>query len=383
MTDYCVYALEENLLMTQALGLELMREMNNEHQYIMECYETGILLEADTVTNKTEKISLWERIKNFFKKIFSVFTSKSKNLVASNEEFLTKNKNKLMTKDTTEMTLEVVNYKSQDFLIRKVNEVLGEINPLIQNYNKPVEELEQSLKEIIDKYSDEEGSTANGLKMLLRTGNPKGKLTYTTFTGAQMKPKITEYIEYCSSYTDQVNRANKCRTQAENIMKVTDQRLNEKEAQNKVNESVFLMLENCYNTDLVGLNILTEAESGDEVKPTGGSVTTSNAENKDNSNTDTNSGDNQDGEEKETKSMSAYRKFYNDLFNFMQVLISSALTIIEEKYHVFIGKLKQILNPEVTEEAKKEEEQKKEQEKGKETKKKKGLFSKFKKNKQK
>lgn len=358
MTDYCVYALQENLSMTQELGLELMRQMNNEHQYIMECYETGVLLEADTST-ETKKISLWERIKNFFKKIFGFFTDKAKNLIASNEKFITENKEKLLSKNCTGMRLEVVNYKSQDYLVRKVNEVLNELNILIKSHEKPVEELKQELDKIKAKYMDNEESLANGLKMLLRIGNPKGKLAYSVFEGSAINTKITEYIEYCSSYKDQVARINRCRTSAENACRQMDQTLNEKENRSEgTKESVFLILENCYSSDLLGFSMVTEAEEqkDDEVKPTGGSVTTSNAEEAEN---DT---------EKETKSMAGYRTFYNELFNVMQVLITSAATISEEKYHVFISKLKQILDPEVT--VKVETEGKKEKKKDKKDKKK-------------
>ena len=73
--DYCLETSKMHLLFNKEFNELIIEQMHIEAEYIFKCLEAGIVLEADN--NSSKKISLWQRIKEFFAKLIAIFKEKT------------------------------------------------------------------------------------------------------------------------------------------------------------------------------------------------------------------------------------------------------------------------------------------------------------------
>lgn len=360
MNDYTIMAIEEQMSMSQELGMALLNSLNNEHQYIMECYEEGVVLEADNVTNAKPKKSLWERIKDFFRRIFGLFKNKTDDMIAKNNEFLNAIKPLIITGSMDGLTLEVLDFNSSQKMSDISNKIINNIKSL---RGKTKEDAEKALEEIEKKHSNGEGF-ASGLKMEFRIGNPNGTLTYTSYTGANLRTKLSEMCDFCLNYQANYTQADNIRKRYEDDIKNIEQNFPD-----EVAESLYLALEGCFVDELVGLDISLESKS-----PVGGSLsqqsvaraTQQRAKVTGNNTTDANKDnvsatgggitkDENANENKEEKSINAGKNgnvkvtkdnasLENKLFKVGSTVMTAYITVLEEKYTAYIARLRDWAN---------------------------------------
>lgn len=376
MNDYTIMAIEEQMSMSQELGMALLNSLNDEHQYIMECYEEGVVLEADNITNAKPKKSLWERIKDFFRRIFGLFKNKTDDMIAKNNEFLNAIKPLIITGSMDGLTLEVLDFNSSQKMSDISNKIINDVKGL---RGKTKEDAEKALEEIEKKHSNGEGF-ASGLKMEFRIGNPNGTMTYTSYTGANLRTKLSEMCDFCLNYQANYTQADNLRKRYEDDIKNIEQNFPD-----EVAESLFLALEGCFADELVGLDISLEAKS-----PVGGSLSqqsvtraaqqraemsgnnNSTTDNKTNNTTDTNKDnvsatgggitkDENKNDDKDEKSINAGNvkvtknnaSLENKLFKVGSTVMTAYITVLEEKYTAYIARLKDWANADVDTKSKK------------------------------
>lgn len=360
MNDYTIMAIEEQMSMSQELGMALLNSLNNGHQYIMECYEEGVVLEADNITNANPKKSLWERIRDFFHRIFGLFKNKTDDMIAKNNEFLNGIKPLIITGSMEGLTLEVLDFNSSQKMSDISNKIINDIKSL---RGKTKKDAEKALEEIEKKHSNGEGF-ASGLKMEFRIGNPNGTLTYTSYTGANLRTKLSEMCDFCLNY--QANY-----TQADNIRKryVDDIKNIEQNFPDEVAESLYLALEGCFADELFGLDISLESKSPiggslsqqsvartsqqrakvtgnnttdankDNVSATGGGITKDENADENKEENSINAGKN--GNVKVTKDNASLE---NKLFKIGSTVMTAYITVLEEKYTAYMARLRDWAN---------------------------------------
>ena len=364
MNDYTIMAIEEQMSMSQELGMALLNSLNNEHQYIMECYEEGVVLEADNVTNAKPKKSLWERIKDFFRRIFGLFKNKTDDMIAKNNEFLNAIKPLIITGSMDGLTLEVLDFNSSQKMSDISNKIINDVKSL---RGKTKEDAEKALEEIEKKHSNGEG-LASGLKMEFRIGNPNGTLTYTSYTGANLRTKLSEMCDFCLNYQANYTQADNIRKRYEDDIQAIEQNFPD-----DVAESLYLALEGCFADELFGLDISLESKS-----PVGGSLSqqsvaratqqraeatgnnaTSNTTDANKDNVSATGGgitkDENANENKEEKSINAGKNgnvkvtkdnasLENKLFKVGSTVMTAYITVLEEKYTAYMARLRDWAN---------------------------------------
>lgn len=364
MNDYTIMAIEEQMSMSQELGMALLNSLNNEHQYIMECYEEGVVLEADNIANTKPKKSLWERIRDFFHRIFGLFKNKTDDMIAKNNEFLNAIKPLIITGSMDGLTLEVLDFNSSQKMSDISNKIINDVKSL---RGKTKKDAEKDLEEIEKKHSNGEGF-ASGLKMEFRIGNPNGTLTYTSYTGANLRTKLSEMCDFCLNYQANYTQADNIRKRYEDDIKNIEQNFPD-----EVAESLYLALEGCFANELFGLDISLESKS-----PIGGSLSqqsvaratqqraeatgnnaTSNTTDANKDNVSATGGgitkDENTNENKEEKSINAGKNgnvkvtkdnasLENKLFKVGSTVMTAYITVLEEKYTAYIARLKDWAN---------------------------------------
>lgn len=381
MNDYTIMAIEEQMSMSQELGMTLLNSLNEEHQYIMECYEAGVVLEAENITNAAKpKKSLWERIKDFFRRIFGLFKNKTDDMIAKNNEFLNAIKPLIITGSMDGLTLEVLDFNSTQKMSDISNKIINDVKSL---RGKTKEDAEKALEELEKKHSNGEG-LASGLKMEFRIGNPNGTLTYTSYTGANLRTKLSEMCDFCLNYQANYTQADNIRKRYEDNIKNIEQNFPD-----EVAESLYLALEGCFVDELVGLDVSLEAKS-----PVGGSLSqqsvaraaqqraemsgNNNGATTDNKTTNTSDAnkdnvsatgggitkDENTNGEKEEKTINAGKagsvkvtknnaSLENKLFKVGSTVMTAYITVMEEKYTAYIARLKDWANADVDTKSKK------------------------------
>lgn len=367
MNDYTIMAIEEQMSMSQELGMALLNSLNNEHQYIMECYEAGVVLEADNVANAAKpKKSLWERIKDFFARIFGLFKNKTEDMIAKNNEFLNGIRPLIITGSMKGLTLEVLDFNSTQKMADISNKLVNDVKAL---RGKTKEDAEKALEELQKKHSNGEGF-ASGLKMEFRIGNPTGTMTYTSYTDANLRTKLSLMCDFCLNYRANYTKADNIRKRYEETIKNIEDNFSD-----NVAESLYLALEGCFVDELLGFGISLEAKEavGDLSRQSVSRATQQRAEatgnnngadNKTTNNTsdtnkdnvtatgggitkDENTNNNEEeksitvGDVKVTKNNASLE---NKIFAVGSTIMTAYITVLEEKYTAYMARLRDWAN---------------------------------------
>lgn len=141
--------------------------MERESDFILSCLESmSIVMEAET-TNDNDKRNFFEKIIDFIKKIFGVFTEKTKTLFKNNKEWLDDNIPKLDHMDYSGLEIELLPYwvMNTSKMESAAKQILDKMNKEMRNVNPDRhKDMENVKNDIFAQYLDEEDSLAGGFK---------------------------------------------------------------------------------------------------------------------------------------------------------------------------------------------------------------------------
>lgn len=362
--DYCSEVTKSFIFTDALLHSAILEQMEAESDLIRACLEgLDILTEADeNDTAQAKTRSVWEKIKEFFKQLFSIFTDKTKQLFATNKKWMDANFNKLDKIDYSKVSIEMIPYWNVD-LNKAKSEILS-ISKTFANLGKTEENLKKysdfnTLKnEVLKNYLDENGDLTNGLKNFYRVGNAKGPLKAETVSGRRLAELVKEMKAFCFTYDKNVlPMLNSCRASIE-------QEIQRIEAATKTVTEGFCLVENAYyrDTDLKyipGYQVLFEAEQSannqqqnqnnqqqtnqqQSTNPRQVSVKVSGNVNKGQQTTQNNQGQNQD--DNKYKNYNALQlKFLNNIAKVSETNISACMTAMEDRFAAYMVAMKQLV----------------------------------------
>lgn len=347
--DYCLETLNFHHEMTRQLNDILFEQMERESEFIISSLENMMIVVNEAVQDNQKKRSIFQRIIDFIKRIFQTFTDKVKSLFTTNKKWLEENVSKLEKLDYDGLEVTIVPFWTyNDSKAKEVDNITkNAIRALVNNPGEAdkYKDLEDMKQKLFNKYLDENGDLANGLKNFYRTGNSK-TVKPVTLKNNDLKNKIIQdFIPYCNNYQARTKVISDLIREVENEIKLVENMINKK----SVNEA-FCLVEDCYlhETELSYCPnyIVTEAENqqSKEDKP---------AEQKSNENkTSPTKVEVKDFGNKETlarkdeydKMNSKQLTMVKNLLQIKQTNIAALMTVMEERYSVYIKTMKQILS---------------------------------------
>lgn len=347
--DYCLETLNFHHEMTRQLNDIMFEQMERESEFIISSLENMMVIVNEAIQDTQKKRNIFQRIIDFIKRIFETFMNKVKSLFATNKKWLEENASKLEKLDYDGLEVTIVPFWTyNDSKAREVDNITkNAIRALVNNPGEAdkYENLEDMKQKLFNKYLDEDGDLANGLKNFYRTGNSK-TVKPVTLKNNELKNKIIQdFIPYCNNYQARTKVISDLIREVENEIKLVENMINKK----SVNEA-FCLIEDCYlhETELAYCPnyIVTEAENQPpkEDKP---------AQQKSNDNkTSPTKVEVKDFGNKETlarkdeydKMNSKQLTMVKNLLQIKQTNIAALMTVMEERYSVYIKTMKQILS---------------------------------------
>lgn len=355
MTDYALLALEEQMDFNRTFHNIMMGILESEHEYILNCLEANTVLEAEgNATNadkKKEKISLWQRIKKFFADLFDKFKSKFTNNPKYAKKNFDKKKNKLANMNMNGVTIKLLRYQSFNAMQNCVTTIRNNLKNLSKHITsgKSVEEVTTEKDNIMKPYKNQKGDLTEGLKTYFRVGKATSVLKATEYSGDDAKKELENYINYCSIYETKVLPwLQKEMKNIEDEIKAVEDALkgtsnaNGASTTSNATEGFYLNLESSYNTEL--FDVIFEADNPDANDP--------NAKfdpNKVEVRVDGNARNEQDKRNSESNA-DKVKGLSNDALKATKILLeaeqlvcTSAMTILEEKFMVYVNVLDKVL----------------------------------------
>lgn len=350
--DYTSITLEEQLINDKLLYTNLLEQMVLESDLIISCLESyQVLLEEAEKIEKTQTktVSILTKLKEFFKRLLGLFTKKTMELFNNDNEWMNKNLGKLDSIDFSNIKIEMIPFWNMDVNKMKtaVTKINDKINSVINDKNNlpKYNDIEAFKSDILKEYLDDSGDLVKGLKNYFSVGNAKGPLKYVSLEGDQLKKTSNLFKEYCQSYKSVVipfinSLMNSIETNISSIEKTIKSR-SVKESYCLVENSFFIDNDLQQFPSFIILEAEQPAENNkpdnnqtekqDEVKRT--KVTVVNKE----------SDDKKDGEKTYKDYSSDQLMFVKNAMKVNQLILSSLMTILEEKYRAYLTALKGII----------------------------------------
>ena len=343
--DYCLETIINNLEFDKEFFSTLLERMEFESDFINSSIDANhIVLEANN------NQGIWEKIKAFFKSIFGTFTTKTKLLFDSNKKWMDENFNKLDKLDYSKLKIDMIPFwlRSIDGVKSDVTNINGIADNVLNNPKKlnSYKYMDDVKKKLFKDYLNEDGDLTIGFKNKFRVGAAKGPIKTVELTGDALKKEVTEFKDYCFNYGKDIvpmvqswiNKAEQSLTRIEKVLKES------------INMNFCLIENSMYsNTDIAycsNFDVVFEAEvnqndktsdkkSADaSVKPT--QVTVVNTDNKEET-------DKHDETKKYSGLNTSQLTMYKNVAQIIQLAITSAMTVLEERFHAYINALKGIV----------------------------------------
>jgi len=346
--DYCLETSIFHLETDKQFFSTLLERMEQESQSINKSIDDNfIVLEADTTNNNQ---GIWEKIKAFFKRIFGVFSTKTKTLFDSNKKWMDENFNKLDKINYDKLKIVMLPFWSMT--INDIKGVLNTIQGIADNeLNNPkrlekYKDVDEMKNTLFKEYFNEDNDLTLGLKNKFRSNNPKGPIKTQELSGGELKNKVAEFKDYCYNYGKDIT------PMIQALINKAEQSLNriERVLKESINfclvESAFYSqteLFYCSNFEAVFEADETnkddkkkdEKKPGDaSTKPTEVSVV----------NTDDKSKVDEHEENKKYSNVSnSQLTMYKNIAQIIQLAITSAMTVLEERFSAYLNALKKIV----------------------------------------
>jgi len=347
--DYCLETSIFHLEINKEFFSTILERMEEESKFINDSINNNfILLEADDNTNKNQGI--WESIKAFFKRIFGMFSEKTKTLFDSNKKWMDDNFNKLDKINYDKLKISMLPFWLMS--VDRIKNVVNRIQEIANNeLNNPknlekFKDIEDMKSNLFRNYLNEDNDLTLGFKNKFRVNNPKGPIKVEELEGAELKSKAVEFKNYCYNYGKDILPV------VQAWISKAEQSLNRVEKVLKESADFCLIENTLYcNTDLVhcsNFEVVFEADDSqndnkkkDEKKP--GDASTKPTEvsvvNKDNKE-DVNA---QEENKKYSNLNSTQLNMYKNIVQIIQLSITSAMTVLEERFRAYLNALKSIV----------------------------------------
>lgn len=355
--DYCLEATKAHIEFNKEYGNILFERMEKESDLIFSCLENDyhiILEEADNATDNTKTVSLWEKIKAFFAKLFGVFQEKVNSLFERNKKWMDDNFNKFDKLDYSNIKISLIPFWWDESL-NKSKTISGQIESKLRAIASNSKSLEQYKntdsikKDILKDYLDENGDLTNGLKNLYRVGNTKGPLKTVDIQGEKLKEQVSEMKDYCFNYgKDATQYIKGLMNRAQNEIKVIEGMI-----KTATTESFCLLENSFYSQSSISIcdniNVLLEEgnDNQDQQQNTGNN--NSKPKNPKPTNVEVTDTSNKEENEKD-KVKETYKGLKEDQLGFaksvmeiFQLNISALMTVMEERFNAYLNALKGIL----------------------------------------
>lgn len=351
------YSLEMKRFIVEAkqdYTYDLLSVMESESEFMLSCLESMSIIDGmDTLLEAKGGPGIWEKIKEFFKNLMGVFTSKVKSFSDRDLKWLNANVNKLKNTNVDGISMELLSYWKVDFNTIKnttqstINRLFADIKSvkkILINASAKNDKLSELVKfDAFTKYDNGDGST-EGYKNYLRTGNNKGSKP-VTIEGAELKRLIPGFIDYCLSYERDVVPFIKTQ------MNFIDRETKTIESRIKSVKEHTLLVEDCILTEselryCQGFEILTEAD--ENISVTTVKVNKSTEENNDETKKDNNSKDTNSTDDKKedyySNTSKAELKYLNEGLSNIKLVLTSTMTVLEEKYVTYMKVLRAVMS---------------------------------------
>ena len=345
MYNYTLDVLKHNLSITKEFNESIFDRMENESEYIMKILENyQLVTEADqSINNTNQQTSIFEKISEFFKRLFGIFSEKTKAVFDSNKQWMNDNFNKLDKIDYTKLKIQMIPFwnmtlnrlKTDSANIQKTMEKIMSNKNSLEKYR----DLNTIKKDIYGEYLDNNGDLTNGLKNYYRTGNAKESNTTIALEGATLKDKINEFKTYCFNYNKDIVPFVKA------LMDSSQKEIQqiEKVIRSRPISENFCLVENALyvNTDIAQISgfILLEADQqkpdDTKTKPTDVKLV--------------NKAD--DTQNKDDEANTKYNGMSTNTLIFLknnmqisQLSVSALMTVLEERFRAYMNALRVIIN---------------------------------------
>lgn len=347
------YSLEMKRFIVEAkqdYTYDLLSVMESESEFVLSCLESMSIIDGmDTILEAKGGPGIWEKIKEFFKNLMAVFTRKVESFSDRDLKWLTANATKLKNTNVDGISMELLPYWKVDYSTIK-NTTQRIINTLFTDikYIKKALINNEKYSDLIKfnafaKYDNGDGST-EGFKNYLRTGNNKGSKP-VTIEGSELKRLIPKFIDYCLSYEREVVPFIKAQ------MNYIDRETKTIESRIKSVKEHTLLVEDCILTEselryCQGFEILTEAD--ENVSVTSVKVNKSTEDNKEETKKDNKSKDNNSTDDKKedyySNTSKAELKYLNEGLSNIKLVLTSTMTVLEERYVTYMKVLRAVMS---------------------------------------
>lgn len=333
--DYALELQRGILKAKEEANQQLLEAMDMEANYLLSCLEQLSILEGyEVVTEAKNSKSFLQRLQEFFKSLIESFTNKVARLTERDLKWLHENEKKLKSMDCKGFSIEVIPYwKGPDIEAetkRLLDNLYRDLGKLKGKTNVKVSELLFDSPDFIKKHIDP-------LKNRLRAGvitEPKP----VTISDSSLKSLVPKFIDYCMNY--RTNVVPFVKNQIKNI----DREIKTVEREIKAVKESTILVEGAVlkDTELrycVGFSQLLEAETTSPTK-----VTVTKPEKKeDNTETSKEEPNVYEGKSKQTLT------YVNKALTLIKRILTTAMTVLEEKYTVYMKILRSLAGSSVDE----------------------------------
>ena len=349
--DYSLLVLKHNLSVTREFNESIFIRMEDESNFVINVLENfQIIFEEAQVASTTDKnqANVFQRLAEFFKKIFGTFAEKTKAIFESNKAWMDENFNKFDKIDYSKLKIQMIPFwtmgmnrlKSDSYVIqRKIQKVMSNKSSL-----EKYKDLDAIKKDIYSEYLDTNDDLTNGLKNYYRVGNSKSSNEAVSLEGPSLKEKVAEFKTYCFNYGKDIAPYVKAlMDEAEKDLQRIEKTLKARPATEN-----FCLVENALylNTDLAQSNNFILLEAEEPVKPDAPKP-----DEKPANHTDVkivNKAD--EGQKAEDDANTKYSGlstveliFLKNTIQIKQLSISALMTVLEERFRAYMNALKAIL----------------------------------------
>lgn len=326
----------------------LFEQMDRESDFILSCLESMVVT-MEAVENGETKRNFFQKIIDFIKKLFGLFSEKAKTLIQSNKQWLDENADKLSKLNYDSLEIQMIPFwnRSSNDIIAEVNKILTKSTNSLKGNIDRFKDMKNVKEELFKEYLDENGELTGGLKNNFRVGASKGPIKTVQLKDTDLKNRVVgEFVKYCQTYGSTVVPAiTKLSNDITRVLDGIDKNIKTK---SPVKESFCLVEGDIYsNTELVYCEnfIVLEAEQpAEDKKPD-----SSNTNDKKQSPTKvevTDHGDKENAEKQDKlNSMSSTElTVAKNIAQVSHIAFSAALTVLEERNSAYMNAMKQILS---------------------------------------
>lgn len=330
---------------------ELLSVMESESEFVLTCLEAMSIVDGlEVVTEAKKGPGIWEKLKEFFKNLFSVFSSKASRFTGRDNKWLNDNVTSLRNIDVKGISIEMVPYwkvttqnvktVTQNMINKLFSDVKNVRKQLAINVADANVVTRKTMGKKVEFDALKKYDGIPGFKNYLRTGSSKNSEP-VTLSDMELKRLLPSFIEYCLNYERDIVPFIKSQ------MNYIDKEVKSIESHIKSVKENTLFIEECslLESELrycQGFDIIKEAE--EEKAKSATDITVNKAEDKEESKDITvkKSGTEESKDKYYSNKTTAELKYLNEGLSNIKLVLTTAMTVLEEKYITYMKLLRSI-----------------------------------------